>query len=478
MNIICQKGENPIVFDQTAKYDNLQVLMASVSERNSELNVRYIDNWRHEYIDNFGAGKMDYMKWTVNLSVGADYHVWALTSAGVPVPLTLSVEGTGYLLEFTTKSAGVFEKQDIGIIHIPSGTSTLKLTKNAFAHGFLFIKSLELIRESDRAAYEERIVEFRNDSSSIVKWFSSSKYGLMFQFGSWAYPKAGPRKNIQDATNSFNVERFMDMVIDSKAAYIIWSLTWFEFRMQAPIKSLDNIMGHGDFTSERDLVGEIAEACRKNGIRFMLYYYHGVGEEPTWRDKQNWPSSYGLDGTGDRSTFFNNFCEIMTEVGECYGRNLDGWFIDDGNTFYPAPFERISAAMKSGNSDRIISINPGGERLCRLTEFQNVYFGEYDMGLPVFGSAPAGSDGIFTEGPQKGLLQHGMFPMTLCPDNYSPMGPDQPINLVFNSQNIIPWVKDAISRRVPLSINIGMWEDQSVSMESLQVLNDLKNTIW
>lgn len=475
MKAVSQKGDNPVVFNQTAKSDNLQVLMAAASERNPELTVRYIDNWRHEYIDNFGTGKNDYMKWTIRLTDGADYHVWALAGSAVPVPLKLSVEGTEHLLDFSTRSAGVFEKQDIGIIHIPSGTSTLKLAKRDLAHGAAMIKSLELVRESDRPAYEARIAEFRNETASIMDWFRNSKYGLMFQFGSWAYPRTGPRKNIEDATNSFDVQRLMDMVMASGASYVLWSLTWFQFRMQAPIKSLDRIMGHGDFTSERDLVGEIARACQNNGIKFILYYYHGVGEEETWRDKQNWPSSFGQDSTGDRSTFFDNFCDIMTEVGNRYGTSLDGWFIDDGNTFYPAPFERIGMAMKSGNPDRIISINPGGERLCRLTEFQNVFFGEYDMGLPAYGSAQAGGDGVFMDGPQKGLLQHGMFPITLCPDNYSPMGPEQPINVVFDSCHVIPWVEDAISRRVPLSINIGMWEDQTVSLESLKVLEAVKN---
>ena len=49
------------------------------------------------------------------------------------------------------------------------------------------IKSLELLRESDNAAYQARIA----GSKKSTDWLSKSKYGLMFQYGPWGYPKTG-----------------------------------------------------------------------------------------------------------------------------------------------------------------------------------------------------------------------------------------------------------------------------------------------
>ena len=54
------------------------------------------------------------------------------------------------------------------------------------------------------------------------------------------------------------MENFVNFVQESGAGFIIWSLTWWESRMQMPVDAVDEIMGNQDYTTERNLVGEIA----------------------------------------------------------------------------------------------------------------------------------------------------------------------------------------------------------------------------
>lgn len=65
MHYIAQKGVNPMNIQIDQKIDNLCVLMASAAQRNPEQSLWIIDNWRHEYIQDFATRHDDYLQWTV-----------------------------------------------------------------------------------------------------------------------------------------------------------------------------------------------------------------------------------------------------------------------------------------------------------------------------------------------------------------------------------------------------------------------------
>jgi len=459
--VIPQSGANPIVFDQTAQTDNLVFLMAGGAEHNSGLAAGDYGPLKHMWITNFDDNVNDYFKWNISLPTGANYRVWALLNSGVAVPLRLSVEGQTATLDFTTRTIG-WDKLDAGVINIPAGTHILKLVRNSGIAGSMQIKSLELLRESDRPAYEKRVADFKRHPS----WFSNSKYGLMLQFGPWGYPKTGPRKSLQDFANGFDVNKLVTTVQATGASYVIWSITWAEFLIIAPLRSVDSLSGVSSYTTTRDVLGEIATALRSKGIRLFFYYnpkFPGVYE-------QNWPPDFHLTGIGDRTRLFDTFIAVIGEIGTRYGTGFDGWFIDNGCNFYPGPFERLAAAARKGNPDRLISWNAWVA--CRFTEFQDVSMGEGYHGETQFGSSPVGGNGVFTDGPQKGLAGHGMFVMG---DDWGIRNADQPINTRVTLSQSQTWVRNASARGVPLSFDMQMWEDQTTAQATMDVMTGLKS---
>ena len=389
-----QSGANPIVFDQTAQTDNLIVLTAGEAEHNSGMAAADYGSIKYMWVSNFNDNTNDYFKWNVSLATGADYHVWALLNSGVAVPLRLSVAGQTATLDFTTRAIG-WDKLDAGVITIPAGTHILQLVRNSAISGSIDIKSLELLRESDSAAYETRAANFKRYPS----WFSNAKYGLMLQYGPWGYPATGNPKSFQDFANGFDVNKFVTLVQATGASYVIWSLTWYSYQIIAPIRAVDSISGPGH-TSTRDVLGEIATALQSKGIKLFFYYIH-------YMPGQSFPPDFHSTGTGDRSTFFSNWMAVVGEIGTRYGTNLDGWFFDDACDFYPAPFEQLGAAARKGNPNRMISWNAW--IAARYTDFQDVWMGEGSHGDEQFGNSPKGGNGVFTDGPQKGLIGHGMF---------------------------------------------------------------------
>ena len=476
-----QASPIPIVFDQTATNDNLVVLMAAGSEYSSDLTL-YQDgpsNYpKHFWINNWSNSTNDYFKWNIALATGAVYHVYAKLSAGAAVPLQLSIAGTNTVLDFTTRNIG-WDKLDCGTINIPSGTNQLVLRKNTTdTSQVLSIKSLELIRESDLPAYQQRVANFRADTT----WLSQSKYGLMTQFGAWGYPPTGPQPSLQNMANGFNVSSFVNLVTNTGCKYVIFSITWYTYQMLAPIQSVDQIVpGDTNITSTRDVIGELATALHAAGVRFMLYYHCGSDSQspggydstPWWQAQEFPEPSFTEQAAGDRSVFFTNWCNVITEIGNRYGTNLDGWFIDDGMVYYPAPFEKLGQAARAGNPNRLICYNPW--IATEYTDFQDVFMGENSQGQSQFGSTPAGGNGIFTDGPQVGLLQHGMFPME---QDWGIHEENQPITTQITASQAIGWVESASARGVPLSFNMMLWSDQTYSTNSLNVLLNLKSAIY
>ena len=148
----------------------------------------------------------------------------------------------------------------------------------------------------------------------------------------------------------------------------MWSATWATYYFPAPIAAIDAILpGH---TSQRDLIGKIADALVKRNIQLILYYHASHGRSAAnegWWDR-NWRPE-------DKTLFLNNWCSIIQEVGERYKERLAGWMFDDELIYYPAPYERLGHAAKAGNKDRIISYNPWIQ--ARGMDFQ---FGDGFMG--------------------------------------------------------------------------------------------------
>ncbi len=365
-----------------------------------------------------------------------------------------------------------WNKIDIpGWLKLPKGISTVTvrspgpagITTNRNRYQGMALLSVELIARSQKSAIEERLHHLR----SSAQWLARAQYGLMFQWGEWGYPEHGEGKPWPKMIDDFNVEKFADMVQSTGAGYVIWSATWRSYYFPAPIRAIEQIMPGR--TSRRDLIGEIADALNRRGIKLMLYYHCGYGDRE-WETR-----NFGTtdpNQTGTDALFRKNWIAIITEVGERYGDRLAGWFIDEG--WYPSPFEEQDRALKAGYPARIVSFNDWIRP--RLTDFQDVEFGEAFDGLnhgagQLFPDGPpAGGDGIYVTGPHKGLQAHGMF--ILDGADYGPewgiWRPDTGIAKPrYTSAQIVSMAEGARARHVALTFNLLMYEDGTVSEDSL-----------
>jgi hypothetical protein len=424
----------------------------------------WVENWRE-------PGQA--FEWKVNALDSGKYEATFMVSAPPGTPI--AVEGPHNKLTFETtqpfyhdywwKSSDYYWDRITlpAPLFLPKGESAIRvhlLQPVTGGEKGAALKSIELLNHKARPAFDARIRAFKSDTS----WLNDAKFGLMTQCGGWAYPPHGPRKPWPGMVDAFDVEKFADLVDSTGAGYTIWSATWGQFLFPAPINAIDEILPGR--TSRRDLIGEMADALAKRKIRLILYYHAGATDAPkghemipgsgSWWSK-NWTSS------SDKSLFVKNWCTIMTEVGERYGDRLAGWIYDDDLVYYPVPYEQMGKAAKAGSPSRIISYNPWIQ--ARGTDFQDLQFGE---GFTGSADLPESAHGIWQSGPYKGLHAHGNF--QLDGPNWGIVRAEEKITPpVFSADKATEMALLAAQRNEALSWNLLMYDDGSVSEESLAV---------
>jgi hypothetical protein len=332
------------------------------------------------------------------------------------------------------------------------------------------VKSVELEHADDIAPRKARVQEFRDAASRTVEELRSSRLGLMLQYGPWSYDLESNRPDINQHVQDFDVDAFVQEVVDLGVEHVVWSLSWYTFQLASPLKSVVEISGKSELVSQRDLVGEIASALTARGILFFLYYHAGhdahlsYGTTPWW-NTQNWPDDFSESGLGDRSKFFDNTSRVLEEVGERYGDKLSGWFLDDGLIYYPAPFEKLGRSLRAGNPSRIVSFNSW--IMPSLTEFEDVAFGE---DLHGFDDVAADANGRYIDGVAPGKLVHAM----------AALNPDWGIHEPHQREPISEWVPRELARsisesrrrRLPLTLNALMWHPGILDPAAIAAITD------
>lgn len=180
------------------------------------------------------------------------------------------------------------------------------------------------------------------------KEFQDSKFGIFLHWGLYSMLATGEWTMTNNNLNykeyaklaggfypsKFNAEEWVKAIKASGAKYICFTTRHHEgFSMFHTKYSTFNIVDASPF--HRDIVKELADACRKEGIALHFYYSHldWMREDYPWgrtgrgtgrpNPKGNWKSYY---------QFMNNqLTELLTNYGKVAGIWFDGWWDHDQN---------------------------------------------------------------------------------------------------------------------------------------------------
>lgn len=196
-------------------------------------------------------------------------------------------------------------------------------------------------------------------------------YGVGFHWTTATLPREGAPVAHEEAVSRFDVGAFVRQVKQTGAGHVLFTTTHSKHHLPGPNPEADRILPGR--TCERDLIMELADGLGEAGIRLMAYYNSGIHTgDPEWR------KAVGAQEQ-DRSAFYDNWAAVVGWMGQHYGDKIMGLWVDGGYELderKDAPWEKLTAAAKAGNPDRLICYNPGIERHHAYTDRQDFWAGE------------------------------------------------------------------------------------------------------
>jgi hypothetical protein len=414
------------------------------------------------------------MAWTGNAQLGwqvdapsdEDYELYLIANVreeGRGVNMVCNANGSLHHLRlepttgpYTTESRRGRNFQRLrfaSTVFLRKGPQNVMLSTTGVRTGkaLLDIRSIELVPLSAKQSIEserKRAIASRTDAT----WMSDAGYGLMFHWTSQSVNPDGSRKEFAEAVNDFDVQRFARMVGETGAGYVIFTVGHAEQYCPAPLQNWERC--HPGKTTERDLMGEIANELKAEGVR-LICYLHSAGT-----------ARFGLVKNDE---FFRDLVDILSEMGERYEDRLAGYWFDCWYQIfegYPdVPFEALYRACKAGNKDRIIALNSW--IYPPVTPWQDFWAGE--VGNPI--EIPV--HGYMRNGPAPELPYQALLTM----ENYWVQKTARIPEPKFKSSELSRYIRDCMENGGAVTINLGIYQNGTVGAGALQVMKGVKSQI-
>src|ERR1035437_82605 len=219
--------------------------------------------------------------WDVDIQKSGKYAIVFSYAANEPGKVAFSTNGQPAYEEALKRTTGIYEvreqwyqfnclrKKLNGNLRLQKGTQEISfaITPSETDKNFVF-QSVELIPVSDLKKIEaqtKRIIAARADT----RWFRSIPYGVMFHWTSETAPQKGEPKPFKEAVPEFNVEKFANMVVETGAGYVIFTIGHAQPYCPAPLDSWEKY--HPGMTTKRDLIMELADELSKRNIKLICY---------------------------------------------------------------------------------------------------------------------------------------------------------------------------------------------------------------
>ena len=326
-----------------------------------------------------------------------------------------------------------------------------------------------LVAAANRGA---RAADYQRADAS---WFAACSFGISTHWTAHSQPVgADDWVPFEEAVSRFSPAHYVDQIAGAGAQYVIFTSTHALQMLAAPCAALDRIAPQR--TTRRDLIGELADACRSRGLHFILYYNHSCnhGDDPAWELAVGYHAA-------DKSRLASNLLGILRELGARYGARVEGWWFDSCSALDPRgpyhavttnmhgfqfPWEEWTEAAKTGYRARLVTLSPGMLTHHIFSTHQDYESGEANELVAVPSSQ-------FT-------LEHLQGHRWVCLDNpewvhdrvMTPLAPPR-----YSREEVADYVRSCNKSRVPVTFNVDIDQTGLLSPESLAVLRDVKSQL-
>jgi hypothetical protein len=405
------------------------------------------------------------LTWQVTVPEDGDYEVIVGYAAhDREYPIEAGCEGST-LSDTLPQTSGVysesgqwyqnsFERRKMpGILHVSNKSVKVFLrTLNDAKDKALVVYALELQRLGDRnkiAAEVRAAIQSRPNTD----WFAKMRYGLMFHWTSQTAPRTGHTRPYKDAVQGFDVDAFVRMVEQSGASYVLFTGNHADPTFPGPLKEWEKT--HPGWTTERDLIADIADGLSRRGIRFLLYLA---------------THTYAKVGKVGNQEFADINHRLITEIGNRYGAKISGYWLDGWyqafERYRDFPFESFYQASKAANPERLLALNSWLYPI--TTPWQDYWAAEiYSLGVPP-------QNRIIQSGPGESLQYHALLALE---GDWVHTKENTPIQAPVLGTPALLSFMDACAGKGPVTLNVLIYQDGTISESSMNVLRAINKHI-
>lgn len=358
----------------------------------------------------------------------------------LPVRSTTGVWGDGSFEEILIENT----------LSLKKGSQEIIMKAPPFQEPIEF-RNIELIPLKAKSSIDADRIRAHN-ARAKSDWLAKAGYGLMFHWTSQSVDHEGKKKPYKEAVEEFDLNTFVNMVEETGARYVLFTVGHAEPYCPAPIKAWEKY--HPDHTTKRDLIMEMANMLNDKKIKLMCYFpTHVIGKYPKVSEQE--------------FTRINK--DILKEFGQRYGDKVAGYWFDGWYQCfeeYPAvSFEDFFKACKEGNPDRIIALNswiyPG------VTEWQEYWAGE--AASPVLPPVK----GTVERGPGKGLRYQALIIM----EPYWVQEKMEMPHPRFNDEELSNYIRKCNEEGGSVTINLGIYQNGKIGDKALAVMKKVKSRL-
>lgn len=300
-----------------------------------------------------------------------------------------------------------------------------------------------------------------------IEWMKKGPYGIMVHYTSSIYDKNKEFvSDFNEMADMFDVPAFMDNIEKIGAKWLIFTVTHGTGKFWSENPEIEKVFPGN--CSKRDLVVEIADACKEKGVKFILYF-------PTEIDnfREDMRKAFKWDESADKKEFMEMWMNVIRYYAVKLGDRLDGWWFDSAYESREKPFKRTYDwnnerfdrnawfdAARAGNPDCKIA-------LCRGADDRSYVFFEQDY----FAGECSDLSYVPKQGVQDGIQHHSLVWI----DSYWAVGkaagdndfPDAPR---FSDDELFDWIKKHNEIGSAVTLNIGIFADSSLIDDTISQL--------
>ncbi len=301
-------------------------------------------------------------------------------------------------------------------------------------------------------------------------WFHKAGYGIFVHYledlqnETNKVHSLGKHTSWDECVKEFDVEKFAETMAQVNAGYVIFTMHQRTRFLIAPNETFDKLTGYkpGEACATRDLVEDLYQALSKRNIPLMLYW---TGDGPR-QDEQaakalGWSQPVPLD-------YVKKWASVVREYGERYGKKVAGWWVDGCYPFLGYDEERLrilAEALKAGNKDRIIALNPGVQQKVQFyTIYEDYTCGEQNDFLDVPSSR-------WINGVQWHILSFLGCGASSIGAAWAMPG------VKYSKSELIDYVSDVTRADGVVSIDVLLFRDGSLDRSQIEALKPLRSGI-